>query len=73
MFTSRAEYAIIYIYGYNLKPQRRILYDPSGPEPGSANEGVPCSDKSEALRLLPLSIFTKEMKSNVQNLQHPEA
>ena len=47
MFTSRAEYAIIYIYGYNLKPQRRILYDPSGPEPGSANEGVPCSDKSE--------------------------
>ena len=40
--------------------------------------GVPfpnpaCSDKSEALRLLPLSIFTKEMKSNVQNLQHPEA
>ena len=47
MFTSRAEYAIIYIYGYNLKPQGRILYDPSGPEPGSANEGVPCSDKSE--------------------------
>ena len=22
MFTSRAEYAIIYIYGYNLKPQK---------------------------------------------------